>query len=311
MIIDYNKKIRVPNPRPHFNGGKTKPKSSLEQPNPKPQQVHFHENDHPPDNSSTEASTQTMVHEYLSDGGMDPSDINNVISAFKAKAGNPPQESSRKSNTHQRYVFARANQPMNHLGDRRANEGQAGAEMRVQQRTDRKINILGIDGHELTGLDVVTAAPLFDTQKGAVIGIFHEYAHLGKGRSVHAAGQMEWFNCNVDDRSKVVGGAQRVETPDGYVFPLSIESELVYMHSTLVPTDNDLQQFPHVSFTSPNIWDASVFDHGISLVLLDEINQEADDSLLQDSIFDEIGDLQQQVVHHTFHAYLHESNPAE
>ena len=30
-------------------------------------------------------------------GGMDPSDINNVMSAFKAKAGNPPQESSRKS----------------------------------------------------------------------------------------------------------------------------------------------------------------------------------------------------------------------
>ena len=61
----------------------------------------------------------------------------------------------------------------------------------------------------------------------------------------------------------------------------------------------------------PDIWDASVFDHGISLVLLDENNQEADDSLLQDSIFDEIGDLQQQVVHHTFHAHLHESNPAE
>ena len=34
---------------------------------------------------------------------------------------------------------------------------------------------------------------------------------------------MEWFNCKVDDRSKVVGGA-RIETPDGYVFPLSIES---------------------------------------------------------------------------------------
>ena len=41
-----------------------------------------------------------MVHECLSDGGMDPSDINNVMSAFKAKAGNPPQETSRKLNTH-------------------------------------------------------------------------------------------------------------------------------------------------------------------------------------------------------------------
>ena len=49
------------------------------------------------------------IHECLSDGGMDPSDISNVMPAFKAKAGNPPQDSSRKINTHQRYVFARAN----------------------------------------------------------------------------------------------------------------------------------------------------------------------------------------------------------
>ena len=80
-----------------------------------------------------------------------------------------------------------------------------------------------------------------------------KYAHLGKGRSIHADGQMEWFNYKVDDRSKVVGGAQRNETPDGYVFPLSIESGLVYMHSILVPTDDDLQQYPHVFFTSPGI----------------------------------------------------------
>ena len=90
MIIDYNEKIKVANPRPPFNGGIINRKSTLGQSNPKPQQVHFHENDHPPINSSTETSTQTMVHVYLSDGGMDPSDINNVMSAFKAKAGNLP-----------------------------------------------------------------------------------------------------------------------------------------------------------------------------------------------------------------------------
>ena len=100
---------------------------------------------------------------------------------------------------------------------------------------------MDIDDHELTGLDVVTAAALFDTQKEPVIWSFHEYGHLGKGRSIHAAGQLEWFNCKVNDRSKVVGGAHRIETPDGYVFPLSIESGLVYMHSIWVPTDDDLQ----------------------------------------------------------------------
>ena len=53
--------------------------------------------------------------------------------------------------------------------------------MKVIHTTPRKINIVGIDDHELTGLNVVTAAALLDTQRGPIIGIFHEYAHLGKG----------------------------------------------------------------------------------------------------------------------------------
>ena len=38
---------------------------------------------------------------------------------------------------------------------------------------------------------------------------------------------------------------------------------LVYMHSMRIPTDHDLQYYPHVLFTSPDIWDTSVLDHGI------------------------------------------------
>ena len=68
------------------------------------------------------------------------------------------------------------------------------------------------------------------------------------------------------------------------------------------------------------------FGSGITPSLLDEINQDADDSLFQDSIFNEFGDLQQQVVQHldvfwesspaetgehAVYAHLHESNPSE
>ena len=175
------------------NGGNIKPKSTLGQPNLKTQQVHFHENDCLPDNSSIETSTQTIVHECLSDGGMDPSDNNNVMSAFKAMAGNPPQESPRKIKPIKDMIFLEGSNLPNtdHLVDRGPFGGLAGPDMGVVQKTDRKINI---DDHELTGPDVVTAAALFDTQKGPVIGVFHEYAHLGKGRFIHAAGQKEWFN---------------------------------------------------------------------------------------------------------------------
>ena len=86
--------------------------------------------------------------------------------------------------------------------------------MRVIRTTPRKINIVGIDDLEMTGLNVVTAATLLNTKRGPIIGGFHEYTHLGKGRSIHAAGQMEWFNCQVDDKSKLVGGAQSIQTSE-------------------------------------------------------------------------------------------------
>ena len=138
---------------------------NLCKPNPKPQQVHFHENDHLPENPPSEASPQAMVHEGLTDGRIDPSDIYTVMTAFKVKSGKFPQDSSRKIKVHQRYVFVRANQSTNHLVDRGANGGLAGADMRILQKTDRKINIVGVGGHELTGLGVVTASAFFDTKK--------------------------------------------------------------------------------------------------------------------------------------------------
>ena len=228
-------------------------------PTPAPQQVHQHSQDEPTEEPPPDTSTQTLVNKSLAESGIDPTDIQNVISV------------------HQRYVFARVNQSNHHLIDRGANGCLAGADMRVIHTTPRKINIVGIDDHELTGLNVVTAAAHLDTQKGPIIGVFHEYAHLGKGRSIHAAGQMEWFNCQVDDRSKLVGGAQRIETSEGYVIPLSIESGLVYKLSIRIPTDQDLQNYPHVFFTSPDIWDASVLDHEITPSLLEDINQHSDD----------------------------------
>ena len=213
-----------------------------------------------------------------------------MILVSQAKGNISSHESPRQIQTHQRYVFAGVNQTNHQLIDRGANGGLAGADMRVIHTTPRKINIIGIDDLELTGLNVVTAATLLDTRKGPIIGIFHEYAHLGKGRSIHAAGQMEWFNCKVGDRSQHVGGTQSIQTSEGHVIPLSIEYGLVYMHPMRVPTDHDLQIYPHVLFTSPDIWDTSVLDHGIPPSLPEAINPHSDDSLPQDSNFDASGE---------------------
>ena len=326
MIIEHNKKVKLNNPTSYTSGSKAKPNPTMGKPNPAPQQVHQHSQDDAKEEPPPDTSAQTLVNKCLAESGIDPTDIQNVMSVSHAKRNISSHDSSRKIHTHQRYVFTRVNQSNHHLIDRGANGGLAGADMRVIHTTPRKINIVGIDDHELTGLNVVTAAALLDTQKGPIIGIFHEYAHLGKGKSIHASGQMEWFNCQVDDRSKIVGGAQRVETPEGCVIPLSIETGLVYMHPIRIPTDQDLQMYPHVFFTSPDIWDPSVLDHEITPSLLEDINQHSDDSLLQESIFDEYGDLHHRAIQTlnifcdlpslppgepTTYAHLHDSNPVE
>ena len=147
--------------------------------------------DEPTEESPHDTSAQTLVNKCLAESGIDSTDIQSVMSVSQAKRNISSHESSRQIQTHQRYVFARVNQTYHQLIDRGANGGLAGADMRVLHITPRKISIIGIDDHEMTGLNVVTAATLLDTQKGPIIGVFHEYAHLGKGRSIHAAGQME------------------------------------------------------------------------------------------------------------------------
>ena len=81
------------------------------------------------------------------------------------------------------------------LIDRGANGRLAGADMRVLQKTHRKINIVGIDDHELNGLNVVTVEALLDTQSVLSFEYSINMPTLVKGRSE----QMEWFNCKVDD----------------------------------------------------------------------------------------------------------------
>ena len=71
MVIEYNKKIKVVSPKPHFHGGKSKPNLTLAKPNSNPQQVHLHEKDDPTRDQPPETPTQTMVHQCLSECGTD------------------------------------------------------------------------------------------------------------------------------------------------------------------------------------------------------------------------------------------------
>ena len=118
MIIEHNKKVKLNNPTPYPSGSKTKPNPTLGKSNPAPKQIHQHSQDEPTEESPPDTSTQTLVNKCLAESGIDPTDIQNVMSVSHAKRTISSHDSSRQIQTHQRYVFARVNQSNRHPIDR-------------------------------------------------------------------------------------------------------------------------------------------------------------------------------------------------
>ena len=293
MIIDHNRSLpksgsssistpnKSPSPLPH----KPTPQQTA-----KSQQVHTHQSDESTADTTKIETTPSdpllaMVHQSIHTSDDDASDITKVLSAKR----------SRQIQVCKHYIFQHANHTNNQLVDRGANGGLAGSDMRVIYKTHRKINISGIDNHEVNGLDVVTAATLLNTSLGKVIGIFNEYAHLGKGSSIHSSGQLEWFKTHVDEKSIKVGGTQLITTLEGYSVPLLIKDGLAYATSLGRPTDQDMDTYPHVFFTSPDEWDPSVLDHDPPP--LDGLDpSQVLDQPFGDPMFDAYGDFNERII---------------
>ena len=92
------------------------------------------------------------------------------------------------------------------LLDRGANGGVTGSDARViETHPDRKVDIHGIDNHELTAKPLVTAGGVRSTIAGEVILIMHQYAYHGKNKTIHSSSQVEHCKNIVDDCSIKVG----------------------------------------------------------------------------------------------------------
>ena len=115
------------------------------------------------------------------------------------------------------------------LVDHGANGGIAGEDVRIINKTRRQVNVQSIDNHQIVDIPIVTAGAVIPTQHGKVIGIFHQYAYTGMGKSIHLSLQLEAFKNDVIDNSiKVNGGMQCILTADNYVLPLIIKTGLAY-----------------------------------------------------------------------------------
>ena len=96
MFIEHNKKVKLNNPTPYTSGSKAKPNPTMGKPNPAPQQVHQHSQDDAKEEPPPDTSAQTLVNTCLAESGIDPTDIQNVMSVSHAKRNISSHDSSRK-----------------------------------------------------------------------------------------------------------------------------------------------------------------------------------------------------------------------
>ena len=108
-------------------------------------------------------------------------------------------------------------------------------------------------------LKIVTAGGVVQMQKGPVIMIFNQYAHIGTGKTIHSSVQLEEFGLEVNEKSvRVPGGLQHIKMPDGYVHPIQINEGLPYV--ALCPyTDDEWAMLPH-PLTHDSDWDPTIFN---------------------------------------------------
>jgi hypothetical protein len=111
------------------------------------------------------------------------------------------------------------------LVDWGANSGIAGSDCRiieVNYQPQHFVNVEGIEGHVMTEQWLITPGAVTEMNRGPIILIMNQYAHSGKGHSIHSSPQLEWNQVDVDDKSRCMGGKQRLLTLDGFSIPMNI-----------------------------------------------------------------------------------------
>ncbi|EEC44015.1 predicted protein [Phaeodactylum tricornutum CCAP 1055/1] len=230
-----------------------------------------------PDNQQAEAfhdcdqTTELLAHLTDRVSHMGDGDIQKVLAASRRTPINCTQSSDNRQQSVQLNVLEY--QVSRHsvenktaaLVDRGANGGLAGCDVKVVNKTGRSASITGINEHTLSDLDIVTAAGFVESHKGPIIVIMHQYAYLGKGKTIHSSAQLEHYRNTVEDRSRNVGGQQRIVTLDDYIIPLHVRQGLPYMDMRQ-PTDSEFESLPHVVLTSDIDWDPSILDNEVDMV---------------------------------------------
>ena len=256
MIQEHNKKLGfgLNNPQKSQRQRVHQHETIIEEDTEPIEEVHDEEQEEEPEDHFD--NDQTLLAHAAGQVQLDDDDIRHIMSC------------SRQVNQHITYHVSKINSRTNKNGslmDRGANGGVAGDNVRILGTHKHKtVRIVGVGDHETPDLKMVKAAGLVQAKEGPIVVIMNQYAHLGRGKTIHSAGQWEMFENQVNDKSvHVPGGTQTIVTLEGYHIPLQMRQGLPYI-DMVPPSDKDMQDYPKVIVTSEE-WNPNVLDHEIEV----------------------------------------------
>ena len=126
------------------------------------------------------------------------------------------------------HVSSRANQKRC-LVDRGANGCIIGSDVSIVSRTNKCIDLTGVEDHTVRELNIVHAACVAKTHLGNVISHVHQGAYMPDSKSILSPLQLESNGCTVVDKARGLNGGEQpyVQSPDGCRIPLSMAHGLM------------------------------------------------------------------------------------
>ena len=130
-----------------------------------------------------------------------------------------------------------------------------GNDAKVIFKRNKTVDVTGVDNHELNALLMVTI-----TDKGPVILVLRNYSYHGLNRTLHSAGQIEWYQNEACNTSVKVGGRQVIKTVDGCCVTVNVIRGLpcIQMEPN---TAKEFDALPQAILTQGGEWDPTVPDH--------------------------------------------------
>ena len=154
------------------------------------------------------------------------------------------------SDPNMKYTVARHNrQATGALVDRGANGGIAGDDTRIIERTQQRVDLSGIDNHEMCDIPITSVGAHIRTQNGPVIAVMHNYAVVSGHKTIHSSVQLADNGVRVDDCSPTEGGKLCPTTSEGYKMPLVLAA-----NNKQQTANNHITNHNEIhSFTSPTL----------------------------------------------------------